>query len=296
MVRKLRILVCGASESNRRRWPSIGPEANIDWARRLEARNDVCGYWPAFLMHYLDAAVRGEDFPGKDQMRKFGRGRYLYDRSLIYEWNSAMLWNIGMPGSNSRFHLAYLQLHKKILRQFAPDVIIYCIGSIDCAEIDTKRTVEDLSEFEKVKEYDPVENDTFVHCRTPEEYASAMDKISRLLNFISDGRAIISLDLIRLVMRSRIYNERVRSFSKILEKNCSDFGHYLVRYPYIDSATGEDIYKWLRKEDNHPSDVMNAAIARDILEYIPDCQAEDSADWKAPVPVAKVLENWKVGL
>lgn len=288
MAEKLRVLVIGGSESNRRRVPSVGLEENTQWAEIVDTRNEVRGYWPAFLMHYLDARASGSELPEIDSLSGFGKGHYLYDRSSAYEWESAILWNVAMPATNAIFGLDFLIHHKERFRAFSPDIIVFCLGSVDCMEIDIERTAQDIQEPGPVSGLGDDMKMTYPHCVIAEEFRVVMENISKTVSWISNGARVCQLDIIGGALKSANYAQRVRAFSRVVQNNCLKFGFEFIRLPYLENASGDEVFNWLHKVDNHPNDKMNEAIAVSILPFVPDSRHFTGPQNEIPVPAIKV--------
>ncbi|WP_319581970.1 hypothetical protein [uncultured Pseudodesulfovibrio sp.] len=287
---KWRILVVGASESNRRRPLSLGAEVNQSWAKRVEQRNDVCGYWPTFFMHALDARNCGSEPPDKDALRDFGTGRYLYDRSLIYEWDSALLWNVAMPANVARFGLYYLSVHRELFRVFSPDIIVLCLGSVDCLEFGGSRASEDILELGQVEGLVPGESLQFDYCSTAEEFYDVMHEVAETITWINQDAIVVHLDAVVSPRASRRIIERIRSFNEAARCISREFSFKHVSHPLLEKSAGDALYHWLRRDDNHPTDAMNAELAKNILRHVPLGRPARFASRETPVPVLRVSD------
>ena len=60
----------------------------------------------------------------------------------------------------------------------------------------------------------------------------------------------------------------------------------------MENCNGSEIYQWLRKDDSHPTDLMNATLANVLLDYIPCLSSQNSNIKKDPVPIIKV-SDWE---
>ncbi len=287
----LRILVMGASESNRRKPFSMGDEVNRKWAIELENRNQVKGYWPAFFMHGIDARACGMPFPEQRELSDFGTGRYLYDRRLIYKWRFAELWNLAMSANVARAGLLYLKKQKTIFREFSPDVTIVCLGGVDCLETVSKRVVRDFYEsgcidFDSSRQNDPV---TIGFCKTPEEFLSVMKDVAMAVKWISRGGIVLFLDIIGR-RQSRSLEKKRQSFNMVIKEVCSAFSFVHVSFPFLTQAADTQNSDWFRPDDGHPTDNLNATLAKHLLSYIPHDLAHINKVQSYPVSAVNVFD------
>lgn len=286
----LRVLVMGGSESNRRRVPSLGVEANKAWAATLEQRNNVRGYWPTFFMHGIDARISGEPFPDHDALCAFGKGRYLYDRRFIYQWRHSELWNIATPANIARFGLYYLDAHREKLHSFAPDITILCLGSVDCLEMTLTRAAEDIAEIGEAANLAPGASLTFDFCRTAEDFRDVLTRIAELITWISGGGTVLHLDILAGRKQSRSYKKRVRAYSDVVRDISREFHFQHVTHPLMSGCPDEDRNIWYRQDDCHPTDALNEHLASWMLECIPDLPSPRRVTGTYPAPVVRVAD------
>lgn len=285
----LRILIIGASESNRRRYSSYGVKANMDWAQELERRYAVSGYWPTFFMHQLESQIYNIPFPCHKELQQFGKGQYLYDRRFIYKWKHTEMWNIAMPGNIARLGLYHIKSHREILKKFSPDITIICIGSVDCLENSVTLPAINLTEIHKVSNLNSEDSLQFNYCQTPDEFYDILVEFSEIISWISQGRTVLHLDVIPGNMNSRLQKQRFAAFGSVVKMVSQKFDHKYITYPFLNEHL-EDMNHWYRHDDGHPTDSMNAHIANTILDNITISPFTGHSSREYPVPTINVSD------
>ncbi|PXF30950.1 hypothetical protein WH50_12575 [Pokkaliibacter plantistimulans] len=246
----------------------MGEQNNRLWAERLQNTYSVHGYWPAILMHYINARATGDELPTLEELQGFGKDMYMFDRSLIYRWSHADIWNIAMPANVAKAGLHYFEMHEQELVQYSPDVIILCLGSVDCLEHTPARTIQDFNEIKSNQYLDHSQSTTFDYCDTAEEFHEVLSKLSEKAAKINKNATIINIDILKAPNISPRIVEKINSFSSVIRDISRDHGQHFISLSDIFDRDDYDEKIWFMS-DRHPTELMNKHIAMKVLDCIP---------------------------
>jgi hypothetical protein len=255
---RLRLLVIGASEANRRR--SLGAPAAVqrEWAAELARRYELPGMWPLRLMRLLERQLDPR-WRNSDEGAAWGIEN-IFQRGCSYRWKQTELWNIAAPQVSVGTASSLVGMHLQVLAEFAPHAVILCLGRTDLAEKNGKLAGIDVLETGAVANVVP-----WGFYEVPPQveavgFAQELGRIVRTLRVGLPESRLILMDLLPLAVRSRRQAERHATYNRAIGEIAAACGAQHEDYSFLPAEGKFRWEEWLHA-DHHPNDLFNQAIA-----------------------------------
>ena len=263
---RFRLLVIGASESNRRRTLDAPLPVHQEWARELAARYELPGMWPLRLMRALEEQLDPNWRPPAAESAVWG-AENLYQRSCSFIWNQAELWNIAAPRMSVAAAASMVAMHASAIAQYAPHAVILCLGRTDLVEQPGLLYGIDLLETGPIPEIAPWSVYRVPPRTEPEPFRKELGQVVRTLRRCVPGGRLILMDLLPMAALSRRQAERFTAFNKAIAAVAATTGAGREDYAFLPPPADFDWRLWLH-DDHHPNDRFNQAIATSLAERL----------------------------
>ncbi len=258
-----RVLIIGASESNRRRSAKASRDAHAEWTAMLRKRYEIQGMWPARFMWLIEQRFARESRETAPLSAQPWSQDYLFSRGRIYAWRSVELWNLASPRASVSLAKTVAHTLGDQLAAFAPDLIAICLGRTDLIERKGVMAGIDFLELGRVPRVHPHRVYEYQPQAKPERFEATLDELADILSHHCPDATQAYLGMLPMPALSRLQAERHAQFDRAIRRIAEARGALFVGYRCLNGEQGKELGRWLHP-DHHPNDRFNQAIAEEL--------------------------------